>query len=142
MPLYSKAKELARTGKKPSEIAACLGIKVLRVPFKAVKGITLSVPGERFILIDSGLTEIEQQLVCGHELGHFLLHPDTNFLFVLEKTGFYSKHEYQANRFACTLILGEEAEKHSYEIGEAAAAGRLDRMVEIIGRFSKGDDIP
>jgi Zn-dependent peptidase ImmA (M78 family) len=141
MALYDKARELAVNGEKPLEIAASLGIILLEVPFKAIKGIALSLQGKKFIMIDSDLTEIEKQLVCGHELGHFLLHPDTNFLFVLDKTGFYSKHEYQANRFACMLMLGEEAEKYGCEIGEAAAAGRLDKMVEIIGRLAKGDDI-
>jgi len=139
MSLYKKARELARSG-KPLEIAASLGIKVLYIPLKVLKGITLSLGSERFIFIDSGLTEIEQQLVCGHELGHFLLHPNTNFLFILEKTGFYSKHEYQANRFACVLMLGEKAEQYQSEIQEAAAHGRLDRLVDVIGQLTRRDD--
>lgn len=140
MSFYSEATELARDGKKPLEIAASMGFKIFLVPFKSVKGIALSLRTERFILIDSGLTEIEQQLVCGHELGHFLLHPDTNFLFILEKTYFYSKQEYQANRFACVLMLGEKAEQYSCEISEAASKGRLDKLVDIIGRLAEGDD--
>lgn len=122
------------------EIATELGIKVLFVPFKEIKGIILSLCSEKFIIIDNCLTEIEQQIVCGHELGHFLLHPSTNFLFILEKTGFYSKQEYQANRFACALMLGEEAEKYGCEIKEAAAHGRLDRLVEVIARLARGSD--
>jgi len=59
MSLYKKARELARSG-KPLEIAASLGIKVLYIPLKVLKGITLSLGSERFIFIDSGLTEIEQ----------------------------------------------------------------------------------
>ncbi len=65
MSLYKKAKALARDGKRPLEIAASLGMKVLFIPFKALKGIAISLGSERFIFIDSGLTEIEQQLVCG-----------------------------------------------------------------------------
>jgi len=142
MSLYKKAKELARDGRKPLDIAASLGMKVLFLPFKALKGIALSLGSERFVFIDSGLTEIEQQLVCGHEIGHFLSHPSTNFLFILEKASFYSKHEYQANRFACVLMLGEKAEEYSSEIKEAAAHGRLDRLVEVVGRLIGGDDYP
>lgn len=125
---------------KPLDIAAALSIRVFFLPFKAIKGITLSIGSEKFILIDSGLTEIEQQLVCGHEIGHFLLHPATNFLFVLENTYFYTKHEYQANRFACELVLGEKAEQYECEIREAAARGRLKEMVEIIWRLAGGDE--
>ncbi|MCL6480048.1 MAG: ImmA/IrrE family metallo-endopeptidase [Peptococcaceae bacterium] len=56
------------------------------MPFKAIKGVALSLDSHKFILIDTGLTETEQQLVCGHKLGHFLLHPAANFLFILERT--------------------------------------------------------
>ena len=140
MTLYKIARELAGSGRKPLEIAADLGIKVLFVPFKKIKGIILSICSEKYILIDNGLTEIEQQIVCGHELGHFLLHPSTNFLFILEKTGFYTKQEYQANRFACSLILGEEAEKYICEIKDVATCGRLERIVEVITELIEGDD--
>ena len=67
MALYDKARELAVNGEKPLEIAASLGIILLEVPFKAIKGIALSLQGTKFIMIDSDLTEIEKQLVCGHE---------------------------------------------------------------------------
>ena len=132
--------ELAGGGRKPLEIAAYLGIRVLFVPFKEIKGIVLSLCSEKFILIDNGLTEIEQQLVCGHELGHFLLHPSTNFLLIMEKSSLYSKQEYEANHFACALMLGEVAEKYSGEIKEAAAHGRLDRLVEVVIRLAGGDE--
>lgn len=133
--LYKWVGDLTGGGKKPLEIAADLGIRVIFVPFKKIKGIVFSLCSDKFILIDDGLTEIEQQIVCGHEIGHFLLHPSTNFLFILEKTGLYNKQEHQANQFACALMLGEEAEKYSAEIKEAAAHGRLDRLVEVVMRL-------
>ncbi|MCL6559889.1 MAG: ImmA/IrrE family metallo-endopeptidase [Firmicutes bacterium] len=141
MSLYTKARELARGGTKPLDIAADLGIRVFFLPFKSIKGIALSLGSEKFILIDSGLTEIERQLVCGHEVGHILLHPGTNFLFVLENTYFYSKHEYQANRFACELMVGEKAEHYGQMISEAASSGRLDRLIEVVGQLVVGDDV-
>jgi len=125
---------------KPLDVAAAMGMRVIFLPFKAIRGIALSLGSEKFILIDSGLTEMEQQLVCGHEVGHFLLHPDTNFLFILENTYFYTKHEYQANRFTCELVLGEKAELYECEIREAAVRGRLKEMVEIIWRLAGGDE--
>ena len=133
---YKWVGELAGGGKKPLEIAADLGIRVLFVPFKEIKGIVFSRWSGKFIMIDDGLTEIEKQIVCGHEIGHFLLHPSTNFLFVLEKPGLYNKQEHQANQFACALMLGEEAEKYRAEIKEAAAHGRLDLLVEVVIRLT------
>jgi len=82
---------------------------------------------------------MEQQLVCGHEIGHFLLHPEANFLFILEKTYFYSKHEYQANLFACELALGEKAELYKCGVKEAAARGSLKEMAEVIWRLAGRD---
>lgn len=143
MSIYKKARVLARDGKKPLDIAAALGIRVLFLPLKTVSGMAISLGKEMFILIDQGLSEIEQQLVCGHELGHFFLHPATNFLFVLEKTGFYSKHEYQANRFACELVLGETAQLYECEIKEAAARGKLKEMAEVIRELAgRGESVP
>ena len=132
MSLYSIAWELARGGKKPFEVAAEHGIRVMLVDFNVIKGIALSLGENRFILIDASLSDDEQQLVCGHEIGHFFIHPETNFLFILQNTHFYSQHEYQANRFACELMIGEKAEEYSQLVSEAAATGRLDRMLEVI----------
>lgn len=130
--LQENVLELARSGMKPVDIAASLGIGVHFLPFKTVKGIAMSLGSNKLILIDSGLTEIEQQLVCGHELGHFLYHAEANFMFILEKTYFYPKQEYQANLFGCQLMLGEKAELYETEIKEAASSHSLKEMADVI----------
>lgn len=71
MGLYTKARELAKSGKKPLHIARELGIEVLFVPFQRIKGLALSLGSRKIIMIHNGLSEAEQQFVCGHELGHF-----------------------------------------------------------------------
>jgi len=143
MSLYKKARELAKSGKKPLEIAKDLGIEVLFVPFQKIKGLAMSLGTKKIIIIDNGLSEAEQQFVCGHEIGHFLLHPSTNFVFILHNTFTYSKQEYQANRFSCELIIGEKAEEYKYIITEAAAAGKLDQLVQLVWQLSeKEDEIP
>ncbi len=137
---YEQALELARSGLKPIEIAACLGIGVLFLPFKTIKGLALALGSHKLILIDKGLTEIEQQLVCGHELGHFLFHAEANFMFILEKTLFYPKQEYQANLFACQLLLGEKAGVYETEIKEVAGYRSLREMESIISCLVREDD--
>ena len=141
MSLYLKARELARSGQRPLDIARGLGFKVFFVPFQKIKGLAISLGDNKLIMIDSGLADAEQQFVCGHELGHFLLHPSTNFLFILHNTRYYSKHEYQANRFSCELILGEKAEQYQYIISEVAAAGKLDRLVQLVWELSDKEDL-
>lgn len=91
LSLYSAARELARSGKRPLEIAAELNIKVMLLPFKGIGGIGLSLGQNRFIFLEASLSEEEQQLVCGHEMGHFFLHPETNFFFILKNTHYYSR---------------------------------------------------
>lgn len=137
---YEQALELAGSGLKPIEIAACLGIEVLFLPFKTIKGLALALGSHKLILIDRDLTEIERQLVCGHELGHFLFHTEANFMFILEKTLFYPKQEYQANLFACQLLLGEKAGVYETEIKEAAGYRSLREMESIISCLVREDD--
>ncbi|MBF7083929.1 ImmA/IrrE family metallo-endopeptidase [Desulfallas sp. Bu1-1] len=70
----------------------------------------MSLGNKKFIIIDSGLSDAEKQFVCGHELGHFYCTlRQISYLFC-RKHIFYSKQEYQANRFSCELLLGEQVE--------------------------------
>lgn len=120
-----------------------MGIKVLYVPFQKIKGLALSLGNNKMIIINDGLSEAEQEFVCGHELGHFLLHPSTNFLFILQNTFYYNKHEYQANYFSCVLQLGEKAEKYGNLISEAASSNNLQRLTRLVWELrDKEDDIP
>ncbi|KAF1086152.1 hypothetical protein SPSYN_00893 [Sporotomaculum syntrophicum] len=143
MALYKEARILAKSGKKPSTIARDIGIKILYVPFQKIKGLALSLGNNKMIFINDGLPEAEQEFVCGHELGHFLLHPSTNFLFILQNTFYYGKHEYQANYFSFVLQLGERAEEYSNLISEAASSNDLQRLTRLVWELSeKEDDIP
>ncbi|TYO94866.1 ImmA/IrrE family metallo-endopeptidase [Desulfallas thermosapovorans] len=143
MFLYKEARKLAKSGEKPLDIARSLGIKVLFAPFRKIKGLAMSLGNKRIIAINNGLSEAEQQFVCGHELGHFLLHPSTNFVFVLHNTFSYSKQEYQANRFSCELILGEKAEDYKCMITEMAASGKLDQLSRFVSEISSmNEEIP
>ena len=139
MSFYSKAKKLAKTDRKPIQLAKELGISLIFLPFASIAGMAISIAKEKYILINTSLSEIEQQFVCGHELGHFHLHPMTNFVFILRNTFFQSKHEYQANRFACELMLGEKTEEYKYLVSELCSRGRLDKLAEFIA-FALGDE--
>lgn len=140
MSLYSKARKLARKFTTPEQAAEHLEIDVIQMPLKFIKGIAVSLEGIKLIFVDSNLSYLERQIVIGHELGHFYLHPSTNFVFILQNTFFHDKHEYQANRFSCELLLGEKAEKYKYSISEVCARGRLDKLVEFIS-FALEDEV-
>lgn len=61
-------------------------------------------------------------------------------MFILEKTFFYPKQEYQANLFACQLLLGEKAEVYETEIKEAAGYRSLREMETKISYLVSGED--
>ncbi len=79
-------------------------------------------------------------MVSGHELGHFLFNEEANFMFILEKTYFYPKQEYQANLFACQLLLGEKAEVYETELKEVTACDSLKKMAEVICYLAHEED--
>ena len=61
------------------------------------------------IHINQNLPEYIQKLTCAHELGHALIHPNTNTPFLRNST-FYSvdKLEIEANTFAAELLISDD----------------------------------
>jgi len=106
--------------RNPKKIASMLQINIIRLAMREIYGIAANLGPHRFIGVNSLLDEPIQKLVIAHELGHFTLHPEGNFFFVLNKTCFYSKWEYQANLFAIGLCIGEEVARYDF-IKELAA---------------------
>lgn len=76
---------------------------------KDIYGFYRCVRRNKFIFINSNLTESEKIFTCGHELGHSTCHPDLNTPFMRSNTYFsIDKVEYQANLFAVELLLSDE----------------------------------
>lgn len=117
----------------PERIAHEMGIAVLYIPMSRIYGMAVSLGEHKIIGVKADLPEEAQKLVIAHELGHFILHPEGSFMFILDHTFFYSKHEYQANMFALSLQLGEDIAKYEPIVKELAA-GKVDRLLSI---FSK-----
>lgn len=141
---YTRALALAREGKKPTEIAEDKGIRIIFAPMIKIKGLAVSLQGRKFIVIDQNLLEEERQLVCGHELGHFELHPDSNFLFILENTLLHGRQEYEANMYAATLMLGDrlfECREVFYEAAQAAAGNNLYRLTRLVYDVLSSDNV-
>ena len=121
----------------PERIAREMGIAVLYLPMSRVYGLAVALGEHRLIGVKADLPEEAQKLVVAHELGHFVLHPQGSFMFILDHTFFYGKHEYQANMFACALRMGEELARYEAAIKELAA-GRVDRLIDAFGENRYG----
>ena len=96
----------------PFKIAEGLGIKVMFVDdFKELKGVYRVIKRNRWIFINSNLSEWMQKVVCAHELGHDQLHRhlatgDGLMEFVLYDMA--SRPEYEANVLASEVLLSDD----------------------------------
>ena len=120
----------------PECIVRQMGITVLHLPMTSIYGLAIALGQYKIIGVKADLPEPARKFVVGHELGHFVLHPKGSFFFILTKTLFYGKHEYQANMFAVALMLGEKLIQHEETIRELAA-GKVDKL---LAAFCKDDE--
>lgn len=95
--------------RNPYKIAKQKNIIVSYENLGTVKGYYNHCYKQKFIHINADLNDYECNFVCGHELGHALLHPKTNTPFYRANTLFsIDKLEREANIFACELIYDDE----------------------------------
>ena len=62
------------------------------------------------IHINCNLNYRMKKFTCAHELGHAIIHPDSNTLFLRNVTLFsIDKFELEANKFSINLLIPDEA---------------------------------
>ena len=95
----------------PFELCDYLGIKVAIAPLGSLKGLYTFIDDVPVTLISSAIKKIPQLLVCGHELGHHILHSDIAKKGSLREFTFFNmrdKTEAEANRFLANLNIDDE----------------------------------
>lgn len=89
----------------PFEIAAQKNITVLYEDLGSTLGFYFTYKRIKFIHIHHRLSEEMQRFVCAHELGHAILHPKENTIFMRSSTFFsVDRIEREANTFAIQLL--------------------------------------
>lgn len=93
----------------PFELAACLNIAILYEELGSINGYYNKPLRMKQIHINHDLDRNQQRFTCAHELGHAVLHPNSNTPFLRSST-FLSvgKMEIEANRFAAELLIPDE----------------------------------
>lgn len=95
--------------RNPYELAACKNIKVVELPLGGIKGYYSTCYRQRIIHVNSDIPKDEQLRTCAHELGHGILHPNSNTPFLRANTLFpIGKFEKEAVHFAVDLLYSDE----------------------------------
>ena len=111
--IIKKANSLIKRFKTrdPFEIADNLNIDVKYGDFKELKGFYRYMYRNRFIVINSNLNKIEQNITCSHEIGHDQLHRNQAKLGFMKDYSFYNAKnifEREANLFSAQLLISDK----------------------------------
>ncbi|WP_346891989.1 ImmA/IrrE family metallo-endopeptidase [Clostridium sp. UBA3887] len=91
----------------PFLLASCLNLNVKFLEYSDnTKGYYIKVGKNKFVIINSNLTEDEKRVVLAHEIGHAVMHSSKEIHFLRENTLFpKGRHENEANKFAAELLI-------------------------------------
>lgn len=104
-----KVNQLVRRHKtrNPVELAQAMNIVIVIEELGSIRGYFNSVGRNKFIHINSNCRN--RSLVCAHELGHAVLHPDASAHFMRKHTLFsVNRYEKEATYFASCLLIGDD----------------------------------
>jgi Zn-dependent peptidase ImmA (M78 family) len=121
--------------RNPIEIAENLGIIVLYEPLGSINGYYNTAFRQKFIHINRDLPDHRKVFTAAHELGHAILHPNSNTPFLRERTYLsVDKMEIEANSFAVTLLISDEDLKEYKELTTGQLAmlyGYHEKLIQL-----------
>ncbi|MBR6823137.1 MAG: ImmA/IrrE family metallo-endopeptidase [Clostridia bacterium] len=111
----------------PFDLADKLGIFLLREDLgKEIDGFYVKSRGRSFICVNSSLPDHLMRLTLAHELGHAVLHPDLNSVWLKQHTLYAgSKYEKEADLFAIHLLM-QDMDELPDSIGSLARKVGMD----------------
>lgn len=101
----------------PSRLCEYLGINLLCSDLPPVTdGIYFTAQGNQIILVNQNISREKARYVVAHELGHALLHPNQNYMFMAGKTFMKTgRYEIEADYFCVSLLLCEIIKNNKIE---------------------------
>lgn len=109
--------------RNPFQIAKERKAILVTAPLVDVRGFYQHFKRQNIIYIDQSLTDRQKEFVCAHELGHMMMHRNSNAIFMDTRTFFVTnKYENEANEFAVHLLIPDEAilEHREFTTGQLA----------------------
>lgn len=119
MKIHSLAESIVKKyqTRNPFDIVKEKNAILVYAPLIDVRGFYQYFQRNNIIYIDENLPEHEQKFVCAHELGHMLLHKNTNAVYMDTRTSFNTnKYEIEANQFAAELLISDEIILENYNL--------------------------
>lgn len=93
----------------PFQIAKEKNIILVFAPLINIRGFYQYFKRQHIICIDQDLPETQKKFVCAHELGHMLMHRNSNTVYMDTQTFFNTnKFENEANEFAINLLIPDD----------------------------------
>lgn len=94
----------------PRELCDYMNITIIDTPLcTQIQGFFIRVENDFYIYINSALSEVDKIITLAHELGHRVLHPDLNSLFMTQSTLMRpTRYEAEADLFAAHLLIDDE----------------------------------
>ena len=93
----------------PFQIAKEKNVILVYAHLIDIRGFYQYFQRQHIICIDQDLSDQEKKFVCAHELGHMMMHKNSNTVYMDTKTFFNTnKFETEANTFAVNLLIPDE----------------------------------
>jgi Zn-dependent peptidase ImmA (M78 family) len=118
--------------RNPFEIARYLNIEVLFEQLGNIKGYYNKAFRQKMIHLNQNLEYDDSKQTCAHELGHAVLHTESNTPFLRANTLFpIGKYEREADYFAVNLLYSDNdiAEYSKYSVPDIAVAFNLSEQL-------------
>lgn len=121
--------------RSPYELADLTGIKIVRCELGAIRGYYFKKFRFKQILLNCNLEHNDEKFVLAHEIGHSIMHPDTNTNFWKEHTVLSTQRlEIEANKFAVELLIPNEVilENWQYTTSQLARlTGYTEELIKL-----------
>lgn len=89
----------------PFDLCILEDIKLAFKPLGTLNGIYRYSKRNKFITVNSEREIEHQRFICAHELGHSIMHPDENRIFLNSTFFIPNKKEIEAHRFGVYMII-------------------------------------
>mgnify|MGYP000943463876 CR=1 FL=1 len=135
--------------RNPFEIAGYLNIEVLFEQLGSIKGYYNKAFRQKMIHLNQDLEYEDSKRTCAHELGHVVLHPESNTPFLRADTLFpIGKYEREADYFAVDLLYSDDDMEEYLQYSAPEIASCLNLNIQLVeyrlsimpkGRYYMGD---